>query len=177
MLAQLFGFIAQFWRQLLPLVIVDTGHVAVLKRWGVVQRMLEPGLRFKVPLRDTVEVEDGREWTYVLDPQSLTSTDRVAFVIRLSVMVRVVDPVLYFSRCGDGRNNIQDAACGVLARAMRTASAADVESGAVLAKVRRSAKAKAARWGMAVDSVEFHDCARTRSLRLWQSTFASAGQD
>jgi hypothetical protein len=30
---------------------------------------------------------------------------------------------------------------------------------------------------MAVDSVKFVDAAQTRSLRLWQSTFASAGQD
>jgi regulator of protease activity HflC (stomatin/prohibitin superfamily) len=177
MLSQLFSFLAQFWRALIPWVVVDTGQVALLRRWGVPRKRLAPGLHWKMPLRSTVDVEDGREWTYVLDPQSLRAADGVQLVIRLSVIVRVTDPEKYFTRCGDGKNNIQDAACGVLARVVKASAADDVEAGAILPQVLKAAKAKAKRWGMAVDSVEYHDCVRTRSLRLWQSSFTSTGQD
>ena len=139
MLSQFFAFLAQFWRALLPWIVIDTGQVATWRRWGVVQGRLRPGLHWKMPLRTTVDVEDGREWTYVLDPQSLNSKDGTAFVIRLSVGVRVVNPVRYFTRCGDGRNNIQDAACGCLARVARKSTAKQIESGAVLDAVLESA--------------------------------------
>jgi regulator of protease activity HflC (stomatin/prohibitin superfamily) len=157
--------------------VIDTGQVALLRRWGVPHCKLKPGLHWKRPIRDTVETEDGREWTYVLDPQSLRASDGEQLVIRLSVIVRVTDPELYFTKCGDGRNNIQDAACGILSRVVKASTAVDIESGAILPQVLKGAKAKAKRWGMAVDSVEYHDCVRTRSLRLWQSSFTSAGQD
>jgi regulator of protease activity HflC (stomatin/prohibitin superfamily) len=177
MISQLLTFLAQFWKQLIFWVVVDTGQVGILRKWGVPAGRLKPGLTWKLPVRDTVDIEDGREWTYILDPQSIRTIDGVQVVLRLSAMVRVVNPHLYFTRCGDGRNNIQDAACGELTDIVQGSTAEDVLSGRVLELVRPRVLKVARRWGMRVDSLKFHDCAESPSVRLWQSNFTSAGQD
>jgi regulator of protease activity HflC (stomatin/prohibitin superfamily) len=177
MLAQLFSFIAQFWRLLLPWVVLDAEQVGFVRRLGVPHRTLKPGLTWKMPLLEHAEVEDSRCYVYILDPQSLRTADGEQVVLRISVCTRVVDARKYFLEVYDGRSNVQDVACGELAEAVQGASADDVLSGAVLAPVLRRVRAQARRWGMRVDSVKFVDATRARSLRLWQSNFTSAGQD
>lgn len=178
MLAQLFQFVAQFWRALLPWVIREPEQVGFFRWLGVpTKRELRPGWNWKCPLAHTVELEDGRAYSYILDPQSVQTADDVALVLRLSVTCRVVDALAYFGNVFDGRSNIQDVACGELAEVVQAAPMADVLSGKVLAKLKKRVRARAREWGMAVDSIKLVDRARARSVRVWQSSFTSAGQD
>lgn len=177
MLTQLFSFLAQFWRALLPWVVVDDYEVAVLRHAGVVRRALEPGLRWKVPLIQTADVEDGRAYPQILDPQSLRTIDGVQVVVRLSVTCRVVDPQKYFLNVFDGRSNIQDAAGGELADIVQGSTADAVQSGAVLKPVLKRVRAVAGRWGMRVDGVKLIDASESTSYRLWQSQLTSSGQE
>ena len=177
MIAQILAFVSQFWRQIIFWSVLDAEQVGFIRRIGVPARAMKPGLNWKIPWLETAEIEDGRAYAYILDPQSVKTADDIAVVVRLSVVVRVVDAERYFLSVFDGRSNVQDVACGEIATAIQGALAARVLSGAVLPAVLRRVRSVARRWGMRVDSIKFVDAAIAPSARLWQSTFSSSGQD
>lgn len=177
MIAQVFSFLAQFWRQLLPWCVLDSEQVGFIRRLGVPHRTLSPGLAFKWPLLEAAEIEDGRSYVYILDPQSVRTIDGVHVVVRISVSTRVVDAQRYFLKVYDGRSNVQDVACGELADAIQGATSEDVLSGRVLGSVLKRVRATATKWGMRVDSIKFVDSSEAPSVRLWQSNFTSSGQE
>lgn len=177
MIAQIFQFIAQFWRLLLPWCVLDSEQVGFVRRLGVPRRTLLPGLSWKIPLLESADIEDGRSYVYILDPQSVRTVDGAQVVVRISVSTRVVDAQRYFLEVYDGRSNVQDVACGELADAIQGATSEDVLSGRVLVGVIRRVRQQARRWGMRVDSIKFVDAVESTSVRLWQSNFTSAGQD
>lgn len=181
MLAQLFTFLAQFWRQLLPWYVLDSEQVGFVRRLGVpvskAKRPRSPGLHFKWPAIETLEVEDGRDYPYMLDPQSITSQDGTELVVRLSLTCRVVNAESYFLKVSDGRANIQDVACGELCYVAQRSLARDILSGEVLDTVLLRVQKVARRWGMRVDAIKFVDDSKAPSMRLWQTSFTSAGQD
>lgn len=169
-LLQAFGDFLRFW------VVVDQEQLGFIRRLGKHGRELTPGLHWKWPVLERAEVEDGRPYVYLLDPQSLTTSDGLMVVVRLTVTVTVVDVRRYFASVYDGRQNVQDVAAGELGEAVRAATAQDVQGAMVARRVARRLKAAAGEWGMAVSDVRFVDCARARSLRLWQTQTSSAGQ-
>ena len=101
----------------------------------------------------------------------------LSLVLRLSVTCRIVNLRRYVGSVYDGRSNVQDVAAGELGDVVAASDLGEVLSGEILPEVLRRVRAVAKKWGMQVDSVKFVDNCQTRSLRLWQSTFASAGQD
>jgi regulator of protease activity HflC (stomatin/prohibitin superfamily) len=176
-LSQLFSFLTQFWRALIPWVVLDSEQVGFIRHLGIPRKALAPGWTWKIPLVQTAEVEDGRAYPQILDPQSLRTVDGVQVVVRISVTCRVVDAEKYFLSVYDGRSNIQDAACGELADIVQGSTADDVQSGAVLKPVLKKVRAVAAKWGMRVDAVKFIDASESTSYRLWQSQLTAAGQE
>ena len=179
MIQQILSFLLEFWRALIPWTIRDTatGQIGFLVFLGKPSRKLKPGWNWKCPLLHEVVLEDGRAYSYILDPQSLQTGDGKAVVLRLSVTCRVTNVRRYVGSVYDGRSNVQDVASGELGDIVAASDAGEVLSGEVLPEVLKRVRRVAKKWGMTVDSVKFVDAAQTRSLRLWQSTFASAGQD
>lgn len=169
-LLQAFGDWLRFW------VVVDQEQVGFIRRLGKHGRELTPGLHWKWPLLERAELEDGRPYVYLLDPQSLTTADGAMVVVRLTVTVTVVDVRRYFAAVYDGRQNVQDVAAGELGEAVRAAELSAVQGDAVIKRVAKRLRAAAKDWGMSVSDVRFVDCARARSYRLWQTQTTGAGQ-
>jgi regulator of protease activity HflC (stomatin/prohibitin superfamily) len=176
-LSKLADLIAAAWRLVVFWAILDQEHLGFIRRLGRPHRKMRKGWNWKWPWIEKPETEDGRAYAYILDPQSLQTGDGVALVLRLSVTCRIVNVRRYVMSVYDGRSNVQDVAAGELGDVVASSDAAQVLCGEVLPEVLRRVRRVARKWGMAVDSVKFVDAARTRSLRLWQSTFQSAGQD
>jgi regulator of protease activity HflC (stomatin/prohibitin superfamily) len=179
MIQQILSFLLEFWRQLVPWAIRDksVGQIGFIVKLGRPGRNLKPGWNWKIPILEEAVTEDGRAYAYILDPQSLQTGDGKAVVLRLSVTCRITNVRRYVGSVYDGRSNVQDVAAGELGDIVAASDAGEVLSGEILPEVLKRVRRVAKKWGMAVDSVKFVDAAQTRSLRLWQSTFASAGQD
>jgi regulator of protease activity HflC (stomatin/prohibitin superfamily) len=176
-LSKLADLIASAWRLLAFWAILDAEFKGFIRRLGVPRRAMKPGWNWKWPVLESPVTEDARAYAYILDPQSLQTGDGVALVLRLSVTVRVTNVKRYWMSVADGRSNVQDMAAGELGDVVAASDAAAVLCGEVLPEVLARVQKLARGWGMTVDSVKLVDAARTRSLRLWQSTFASAGQE
>lgn len=179
MIQQILSFLLDFWRLLAFWAIRDRsiGQIGFIVRLGTPKRNLKPGWNWKWPVVEEAVLEDGRAYAYILDPQSLQTGDGKPIVVRLSVTCRITNVRRYVGSVYDGRSNVQDVAAGELGDIVAASDAGEVLSGEVLPEVLRRVRLVAKKWGMAVDSVKFVDAASTRSLRLWQSTFTSAGQD
>jgi regulator of protease activity HflC (stomatin/prohibitin superfamily) len=158
-------------------VVRDTEQVGFIRRLGVPHRDLKQGLNWKWPVLESSEIESGRAWPQILDPQSLRTIDGVQVVVRISVTCRIVNAERYFLSVEDGRGNIQDVAGGELADVVQSSTADDVQSGRVLAPVLKKVRAQACKWGMRADSVKFIDASESTSYRLWQSQLTSTGQE
>lgn len=177
MIQQILAFLLDFWRFFACWAILDQEQLGFVRRLGRPHRKMKPGWNWKWPALEEAVIEDGRAYAYILDPQSLQTGDGRAVVLRLSVTCRVVDAQRYVLSVYDGRSNVQDVAAGELGDVVAASDLGEVLSGEILPEVSRRVRAVARKWGMRVDSVKFVDAAQTRSLRLWQSTFSSAGQD
>jgi regulator of protease activity HflC (stomatin/prohibitin superfamily) len=176
-LSKLADLIASAWRIFAFWAVLDQEFLGFIRRLGRPHRKMKKGWNWKWPVIESPVTEDGRAYAYILDPQSLQTGDGVALVLRLSVTVRVTNVRRYWMSVADGRSNVQDMAAGELGDVVAGSDAGEVLSGEVLPVVLARVQKLARRWGMSVDSVKFVDAARTRSLRLWQSTFASAAQE
>jgi regulator of protease activity HflC (stomatin/prohibitin superfamily) len=177
MIQQILSFLKETWRFFIFWAVLDQEQLGFIRRLGRPNRKMHPGWNWKWPVIEQAETEDGRAYAYILDPQSLQTGDGVALVLRLSVVVRVTNVRKYYLTVSDGRSNVQDVAAGELADVVAGSDADLVLCGEILPEVLRRVRRVARKWGIRVDSVKFVDAARTRSLRLWQSTFSSAGQD
>jgi regulator of protease activity HflC (stomatin/prohibitin superfamily) len=177
MVQQILAFLLDFWRFLACWAILDAEQLGFIRRLGVPRRKMKSGWNWKWPVIEEAAIEDGRAYAYILDPQSLQTGDGKAVVLRLSVTCRVVNVKRYVLSVYDGRSNVQDVAAGELGDVVAASDLGEVLSGEILPEVLRRVRAVARKWGMRVDSVKFVDAAQTRSLRLWQSTFQTTGQD
>lgn len=177
MIQQILSFLLESWRFLICWAILDQEQLGFIRRVGRPHRKMKPGWNWKWPVFERAETEDGRAYAYILDPQSLQTGDGRAVVLRLSVTCRVMNIRRYVLSVYDGRSNVQDVAAGELGDVVAASDLGEVLSGEILPEVLRRVRAVARKWGMRVDSVKFVDAAQTRSLRLWQSTFTSTGQD
>lgn len=178
MIAQIFQFLLTFWRQLVPWYILDEEQVGFIRYLGKYSHDAEPGLHYKHPLGlEVLEAEDSRDYPVCTDPQSLICKDGVAVVIRLTATCNVFDARRYFLEVCDGRSNIQDLLVGELSWLVQRRTSDVVLSGKMIPDLERRAAKVARKWGIHVSSVRTFDATRARSVRLWQSTLTSSGQE
>jgi regulator of protease activity HflC (stomatin/prohibitin superfamily) len=155
----------RFWSLLPP------EQAGFVRRFGLPVRDLKPGLNFLWPFNvETTTKVDMRLWADVLPAQSLRTADGVEFVVRLMVSYQVQDPRKMVLECYDAGNNVLDIAAGALGTAISRAVAEDVDSGKVLRKVRSALTTAAKGWGIQVHRVQFADCTRASSHRLFGAT-------
>jgi regulator of protease activity HflC (stomatin/prohibitin superfamily) len=177
MIEQIVTVLLNCWRSIIAWAILDEEQVGFIRKLGRPHRYMTAGWNWKIPIIEEACIEDGRVYPYLLDPQSLQTGDNHPVVVRMSVTCQVIDVVQYVTSVYDGRANIQDVAAGILGDVIASADLGEVLSGEVLPRVLRRVRTQAKKWGMKIDAVKFVDAARTRSFRLWQSTFQSTGQD
>ena len=71
----LWEFLATFWRNIRPWTIVNPWEQAIRVRFGKTQRLLKPGIHFKLPMFDSVYVQSIRRRVASLDTQTVQTAD------------------------------------------------------------------------------------------------------
>ncbi len=152
----------QFWR------VCPAEYAGFVRRFGVPKRDLHPGFNWVWPFGvESATLVDMRLWADVLPAQSLRTKDGVDLVIKLMVSHRVKDPRVHTLAVFDANNNIQDVAAGQLGTIVARSTIAEVDSGAVIRKVRAAVVTAAHQWGLTINKVQFVDCSRAPSFRLF----------
>lgn len=171
MFDKLFDFVITFLDLFRFWSVLPTEQAGFVRRFGLPVRDLRPGLNFLWPFNvETTSRVDLRLWADVLPAQSLRTADGVEFVIRMMVSYQIVDARTAVLLVYDPSNNVLDVAAGALGAAVAKSVAADIDSGKVLRKVRTALTSAAKSWGIEIQRVQFADCTRASSFRLFGAT-------
>jgi modulator of FtsH protease HflC len=77
--------------------IIDQTHQALVLRFGKpVAELTEPGLKFKVPFVDAVEMYDRRLLTVNADPKTVILRDQDRLIVDAYVTYRITDPLRFY---------------------------------------------------------------------------------
>jgi membrane protease subunit HflC len=85
--------------------IVHQNEQALVLRFGEPKRVVNtPGLNWKVPLVDSVEIYDKRILDLDSQPQEVTASDQKRLVVDSFARYRIVDPLKFYQTLRDERN-------------------------------------------------------------------------
>ncbi len=174
--SKIIDFIVSWWTALRCWDILPAEELGFIRRMGKPARDMRPGLNWRWPVLETAETVNGQEGVYMLDPQSLRTTDGVDLVVRCSVTFRVKCARKFHLEAWGALNNIRDLVAGEVGESLRVSVAADVYAGKAIARALKSVRAKARRWGIEVVRIRCVDSTKSRSIRLWNTNTAADGQ-
>ncbi len=89
--SKILDLIVAFWAAIRCWEILPAEEIGFVRRFGKPARALKIGWNWRWPLIEGAESVNGQEGVYVLDPQSLRTSDGIEVVVRVSVTFRVVD--------------------------------------------------------------------------------------
>ena len=170
MLDRLFDFLLLVYKKLIPWVILDEYEKGVILRWGRKHRVIGPGWHWRWPfgienyLYDSVVTN-----TACLTPQSLTTSDGVSIVVSAVITSSVADIEKLLLECEDKDQALIDSAFGVIARLVTTHKWEEIHTEKFAGKMTLHIKRKGQRFGLDVESVQFRDVSKCRSIRLWNN--------
>lgn len=152
----------KFWE------IVDEYEGAVVLRLGRFHRVLDPGFHWVIPFNIERTMGDiVKPTTHALKPQSLTTSDGVGVVVSGIITRTITDIRTALLECEGVETVITDSADGVIASQVRNATWEELHTDEFAAKVKSAIHKRAKEYGVSIQRFQWHDCAKSRSLRLW----------
>ncbi len=174
--SKIIEFIVAWWTALRFWDVLPSEEIGFIRRLGKPARDMHPGINWRWPVLESAETVNGQEGVYMIDPQSLRTSDGVDMVVRCSVTFRVVCARKFHLEAWGALNNIRDLVAGEVGEALRVSTSVEVYDGIALAKALKSARAKARRWGLTVVRLRCVDATKSRSIRLWNTNTTADGQ-
>ncbi len=147
--------------------IINEGNEALVERLGQYSRKLEPGLRFVVPILDSIVVEETtREKVLGIDPQSAITKDNVSLKIDAVVYWQIIDLEKTFYVVEDIKTAIENLVVTTLRSAIgrleleETYSSRDRINQVLLQQLDEAT----ANWGVKVTRVEVREISPARAV-------------
>lgn len=166
MIDRLFDLIVTFWERISPFIVIDQTERGIIKRLGIFNREIDPGLRFKWFFIETCETATTIVTTLGLNSQTLTTKDDKSIVISAIVKYNIEDVKLYLLNVYDSVDVLADVTMGEIQKKVAKTNYTDLSKveRAILRKVRSSVKD----YGIHVHIVTFIDIGAVKSIRLIQ---------
>lgn len=170
MLDKLIEFLLSILDQALPIKIIAEYQKGAMFRGGAFTQVLLPGIHFKIPFFDEVDVYVTATTTLTLPPQSVTTKDGKSIVIRAQIKYKVQDLAIFAVEVADAIDALSDMTGGIIHNAVRTRSFAELCVMDLDSELTKSARPEAKTWGIALQKVTVTDLAEMRSYRLFTET-------
>ncbi len=151
-------------------VTVDSGHGAVLFRFGRVRELVGPGFHWLIPFVDACRVVATRQRTLDLEDQVVTTREGVVLVAHLNVVYRVADPQKALTEVVDLERALRDSLCLSVHRVLGGLEGWARPAGDALDQAVQAHAAELVRpWGIDIEAARFVTMAPSRrSLRFTQ---------
>lgn len=164
----LWELLLDIWDWLLPFEVIMDYEQAVVVRWGVYNRTVGPGFRWKIPFG----VEDIMEDTVVRraewgDVQSCESKDGKPVNISPVIVYRVGNIKRWILEVDDAADALLDVAAGIVEDTVDQTNWDDIKGEEFKEAVYEAVREEGLLWGARVDDVKFADRSKTKALRLW----------
>ncbi len=167
MFDKLIDFVIQFLDRLMPVFIVKQYEGGAFFRAGKFKGVKGPGLHWKIPLVDDVDVYAVVTTTLTLPVQSATTKDGLCVVAKAVVKYKIVDLAVFAVEVADQIDALSDTTCGIILSAIEQHTWEDGRALDIDAIVTKKARAEVKKWGVHIEGVTFTDLSQMRSIRLF----------
>jgi regulator of protease activity HflC (stomatin/prohibitin superfamily) len=166
-LERLIELLAQWWARIVPWYVLGDDLVGLVRRLGVFHRDLHHGFNWKWPVIEEAMAAIAALDSTVLREQSLTTLDGVQVTLRCVLTYRVVDARQWILAVNDPESVLNDAGCLAVSELVPELSSFEVLQGEeFLTKLTRRVRARAKRWGIAVEAVGMSDRSAAPTYRI-----------
>jgi regulator of protease activity HflC (stomatin/prohibitin superfamily) len=166
MFERLFDFLTTSWNVLRPVVVVTDYEGGVILRLGRFERVIKPGLHWKIPLAENAIITSTVITTMALRPQTLTTKDDLTIVLSAIVKYHISDVRSYLLDIWDSADVINDLTLGTIRKIVASVDYKDLRGDLIEREVHENIRDEACRYGVDIHKVTFSDLGKVRSLRL-----------
>jgi regulator of protease activity HflC (stomatin/prohibitin superfamily) len=165
--------LAEFWKDLVPFLIIDQYEKGVLLRNGIFRKVCEAGLHWKIPFFEKIVVCTTVTTTMNLGSQSLTTLDGHGIVTSGVVKYSIGDVKVFLMDVCDAVDAIADMTQAIIKECVMERNWEDLRGKDVDKEITKKAKSEAKRWGIDIEKVTLVDVGIIKSYRLFNSTSIS----
>jgi regulator of protease activity HflC (stomatin/prohibitin superfamily) len=173
MFDKLVDLIVNWITDILPVVIVPSYEEGILLRFGKFNKVLHPGIHFKIPFGDEVLHQHVVVTTLSLPAQSLYTLDRQNIVVKGVVKYKISDVKTFLLEVYDAQDALSDMTMSIIKNVIISIpvdKCIDPELDSLLTK---KARVEAKKWGVEIQQVTLTDVAPIRSYRLINDNFSN----
>lgn len=166
MLAKLIDLVVSVWESITPVVIVQQTDAGVILRFGIFNREIAPGLRWKIPCVEYEMVQNVVTTTMLLQSQTLTTKDDKSIVITPIVKYSITDVKAFLLEIWDAEDVLNDVTLGAVKRVVSSLNWSDIIDAKTETTVLNKVRLETKQYGFEIEKVTFADVGRIKSIRL-----------
>ncbi len=168
---RLFDILKEWFEFFQFIQIVREYERGVLLQFGKFKRVVEPGVCWFWPFTINVLMTHPVMLdTQQFSEQSLTTADDVGVVVSGVVTYKVCDVRLLLLSVQGAREALIDSGMGIIGTRVTQGNWKEISSPGYDLVIEKEIRRRAKKYGIDVESFQFIDLAKSRSLRVWNST-------
>lgn len=166
MLEKLIDFVVSISGHISPISIVNQWEKGIILRFGVFNRYAEPGLRFKIPMIESIISIDAATTTLQSMTQTLTTRCGRSVIVGSIIRYHITDIKPYLIDTIDAEDVIRDTLQGAVKTIVSSTHLDKLNLEGTEKKVLRLVRRQLEVFGIAAELVTFSDLGRIKSIRL-----------
>lgn len=167
MLDKLIDFLIDIIEKVIPIFIIKEYQQGVFLRIGKYKKDCMPGLHWKIPFFDEIDVYPVATTTLTLPAQSIVTKDGESVVLKTTVKYKVSNIKIFGIEVGDAIDALNDMTCGINYDTIHSRTYQETCEQDIAKIITKEAKKEAKQWGIDVFKVTISDYSKISSLRLF----------
>lgn len=168
MFDKLLEFLVNLGQDILPFTIVNQWEKGVYLRFGKFQKVVEPGLIFKIPFFDKIWTTEVITQTVHLPPQTLTTADNKDCVLKAIIRYHVVDVKKFLLNVMHASDVLVDTTQGIIRDVVEETEWNDLVD--VNETITDKVSQVVTNWGIIIEKVTLTDLGLVKTYRIMTDT-------
>ena len=167
MFDKLIEFLLNIIEDIMPVFFVKQYNNGILLRMGKFVRVVKPGVVFKIPFLDKIEVVTIVTTTLSVPTQSVITKDKKQLVVKSVVKYKIADVELFMLNVYDSTDAISDITQAIIKEQISLRTFEECTDNDFDNTVTKKLRVEMKKWGIEVDRVTLTDTGQIKSLRLF----------
>jgi len=167
MFDKLIEFLLNIIEDIMPVFFVKQYNNGILLRMGKFVRIVKPGVVFKIPFLDKIEVVTIVTTTLSVPTQSVITKDKKQLVVKSVVKYKIADVELFMLNVYDSTDAISDITQAIIKEQISLRTFEECTDNDFDNTVTKKLRVEMKKWGIEVDRVTLTDIGQIKSLRLF----------
>lgn len=171
MFDKLIDVLIEWWNHILPFIIIRDYEQAVLLRFGRFNKVMLPGIHFKLPFFDEVIDQHVVITTLSLDAQSLYTKDKQNIVVKAVIKYKISDVKIFLLEVFDAQDALSDMSQSIIKNVIMSMTMDECTDSELDNTLTKKVRVEARKWGVDIQQVTLTDLAPIRSFRFINDSF------